>query len=423
MAVSLVGLVSACDSTTAVDPVDEVTVRGTVTDAAGFGEDGTWQGIEGASVTAYAVGADGQLQPLEGEATTDADGRYTLTTAYTERPIRIEAVSADDADERFATVIESGGATNGTVDAAPMTAQSTVQADVYDRLLATDSDASIADVHALVGEGAATSVASGATTVDNLATAVQSGVEAERAFAMSEAGGGISAGAADDARTARDRAYTDFRTQAATATTPEARRDAEDAFVDAYVRGYEASGLTPMQQAHASATGAAATTRFAGTTDADAGFATAHRGRSLAALSTSYGIEDEFRTAGATDESLGALEQARTAHHDALRGATTDQQFADANRAYQDAVSTGLATHGGFTAAQIDDAFAATTAARGDLDTGVAGAADAAGVAESYGAYYPAAADAAHTSLGGAAGEQSLGGNVVGTLGATAAVQ
>jgi hypothetical protein len=421
LAIVLAASLAACDTATGV-MADQVTLQGTVTDAQGFATDGTWAGVQGATVTAYAIGQDGQLRPLRGQATTDAQGRYTLMTDITDRPVRIQAVPAGHTEAMYATTIEAGGFTQGTVQAAPMTAESVVQADVYNHLLTEDPNFSLADVHAHIGPGAAASVHEGHMTARDLAASVRAGVEAERAFAMHQDGGGLTNDAVERTRVERERAFADFRTQAASATTPEARLDAETAWLDAYARGYDAAGLSPMQQGHAATAGAAAGARVNGSHNPEAAFHASHRARSLAALSTSYGIEDEFRTAGATQARLDGMRNARLTHQQDLRGALDDDQFFAADDAYHETVGQHLAAHGEFTPAQIGDARAATRPHRLNLDAAVRGAGDSAGVAEAFASYYPAAAGAAHGALGGATGEQSVGGNVVGAMGATARV-
>jgi hypothetical protein len=397
------GLLSltACDSADH-GALTDATFQGAVTQDPGHAEEGTTgSGVEGATVTAVSVGATGQTTALGGQATTNAQGSYTLTVPGTVDAVVIEAQTATG---RYAALVEAGAATGGTVRVPPMNVESTAEADVYVRARAHSQLVTAADVAAYVSAATAAAIRAGHTTVDQVAASVAAAVEAEAAFAGAQQGGNVSAQALANVRTQRAGAYATFRNQLAVATTAEARRTAVDAFESAYLTAFTAATLTARQQAQASIAGAGAAARFVGTTNVSAAFRTAQQARVFAAATAALAIEQEFRAAGASQARLDALAQARTTYLAAVRGATTAQALADAAAAYRAAVRTELAAQANIDASALDSAIAATANARTTLDVAVATATTAQAVAQAYAAFFAAARQAAATSLGAQAG-------------------
>ena len=80
--------VAGCDSG---GTDDEITIRGRVSDDASSGL--TTGPIEGAAVVAAEVSSSGELSAMSGQATTDADGEFSLETEGTTAPVLSASVS------------------------------------------------------------------------------------------------------------------------------------------------------------------------------------------------------------------------------------------------------------------------------------------------------------------------------------------
>lgn len=380
---------SGCD---AVAPA-EVTIQGSVTTQVAHDTDGA--PVEDATVRSREVRNDGTQRPMEGEATTDAQGRYTLVTETTATPVILEATWGN---QRAAVAIEAGAATASTLHAPPMTGETTAQADVFVEARARSARVTVADAAAHVGARAAAAIRQGTTTAAQVGSAVAASAEAEARVALHADGGGMTQAALEAVQRHRANAYTQLRAQMRAATTVEARRAAVQAFLEAYAAAYAAAGVAVRQQAQIALAAAAAAQRFAGA-HAAAAFATYQRAELFAALKLARAVEAEFQAAGATQARLQALAQARAALLAAMHAATTAQARAAALAEYRATVRTHFIEQTGRPASEIDAAFAATAAARTALNAAVLGAATGEAVANAYVTYFAAARQAAEGEL------------------------
>jgi len=399
---ALAFFLAACDTADPA-PQNDVVIQGMVTSTGGHAEQPTeGHAVRGATVTAVSIGADGQVQTLPGEVTTDAEGRYTITTTATADPIRLTAETADGF--RGATLIEGqAGLATGTVTAAPMNLQSTAGADAFVSARQQYPHVSAADAMLMVSDRTSQAIHDGHATVDAVGHSMAAAVEAETRFAMHADGAAATEAQIDDMRADRRAAYGTFRTQIGAATTADDRHLAIEAFQDAYAESFTGAGLTRTHAAHATAAGAGAGARFS-TAGPQGEFGVTYPGRVASGLTMSAAIEDEFQAAGASATTMSGLADARTAFSTSLRGATTQQQMDDAYTTYRQAVRNAIVAETNLPGATVDAAFDATASARTALDTSVAGATDATGIANAYAAYYPAATAAAETALGAEAG-------------------
>lgn len=407
LAAAFLGMVTGCDSTSPMD--QEVMLQGAVTTGAGY-SDATGEPVEDAQVRAYRVTTDGQLVALNGMAVTNSEGRYTLSAATSSEPV---IVRAEQNGMAYSALIEEGAATGGTVQVAPMTRESAAQADVFARSYGLDARFTAADAAVLVGAGTAASLEAGTTTADDVAAAAVAATKSEVAFARHAQGGAQTEAQVNDARTARLAAYADFRTQLAGASNQQARRQAVEAYHSAFAGAY--AGMNHTQRAHVAASGAGASARFAGTTDTEGRFHTAHGARSMAALSAGLSVEEEFRASGASQARLATLAAAREAYMASMYAATSAEAASAAAATYRAAVRSELAAELGVSAGAIDAAFAATGTAATALDAAVTAAGTAEAVAEAYTAFFTSAYEAAEASLGT---DAAFGARVVSTLSA-----
>lgn len=351
--------------------------------------------VRGAVVTAAAVSANGQTRLLQGQATTDAEGRFSLDA---DGSAGVVVLMAEQADFRSSVLIEAGGAASGSVMAPPMTAESHAEADVYVAARTRSQRVKPADAVAYVSARTAAEIESGATSASDVAASVAAAAEAEAAYLRTDEGGETSGNTVEEGQAERTRGYASFRTRITSAMSVEARTAAVQAFEDAYARAYAEAGVTASHQAQASRAGARAAVTFSGSSDAR--FATQQQARLYAALATAFAVEEEFRAAGAASSRVSALAQARAALAASIRAAATAEALAQAEAAYEAAVRTELTAEADVSAAALASADTATTAANATLDASVQAAATAEAVAQAYATFFASARTAAETVLG-----------------------
>jgi trimeric autotransporter adhesin len=389
-AVLVAGLfISACD---AVAPT-EVTIQGAVTTQ--LAHDAEGESVQDATVRSREVRDDGSQRPIEGEATTDAQGQYALVTETTARPVVVEATWDD---QRAAVALEAGAATSSSVQAPPMTGETTAQADVFVEAHALSPLVTVADAAAYVSARTAAAIRQGTTTAAQVGTALAASVQAESRFALHAEGGALTQATVNAVRQHRVNAYAQLRTQMHAATTVQARRAAVDAFLETYAAATTGAGVGARQQAQVALTVFGAAQRFAGA-HATAAFATYQRAQLVAATKLAHAVEAEFQSAGAAAARLQALAQARATLLAEIRAATTAQAVAIAFTNYRATVRTHLIEQTNRPAADIDAALAATTTARAALNTAVLGATTGQAVADAYVTFFAAARQAAQGEL------------------------
>ena len=399
VALLLAGLVlAACDDATIDPPTGgDATIQGRVTDDDGFGKSAA--AVEGATVTAAEVRADGSLRVVGGEATTDAQGRYTLDVDATSEVMVVTATKGDF-QSRVLVAVEG----DGTTRAMPMTTETDAEAEVYLEVEARDRqnesrDATAADVVALVNTELALAIASGAATATQVAGALDAAARTEAEFLID----------AETMTDARFEALQDAELDALArlqaglnvAANAQAQTQALRAFETDLIEASTHGNVSLAAQARARQTARAALVKFYNGTDARARFALRQQAEVLTTLATASAIEAAFEAEGSAQTRLDALAQRRTALGSSLRAATSEQLLANASAAYRTAVREELAAELGVDVAALATAEAALSPVRTVLDATLTLARDAEGVADAYSTFFASAKTAAETSLAG----------------------
>ena len=109
---------------------------------------------------------------LSGSATTSASGQFSLQSEGTTEAAVLMAEGTGD----FASsvLVEAGGAARGTVQTAPMTAETDTEADVFIAARQRGSRARVADAVLFVTADVTTDVRAGQTTTAQVAAALDS---------------------------------------------------------------------------------------------------------------------------------------------------------------------------------------------------------------------------------------------------------
>lgn len=387
---------TACDSSTGVGGEADATIRGQVTDDAGFGK--TAGAVEGALVTASGVRARGNLTQLEGQATTDAEGRFALDVDDASEYV---VLTAQKGSFRTKALVYTAG--KARVNAMPMTTESHAEADVYVEAREADGgdDEGItaADVALYVTREVAADIASGRTTTAAVAAAIRAAVDAEREYVAEEEGEVPD----EEIRKEKREAFLRLQADLAASANTSARSEAVEAFQEAVVQAHAAAGVAAETQAKARQAGRAALVKYSSNITSDARFSLRREAEIVAALATAQAIEAQFEAAGASSARLSALAQARTTLIARLRAAGSSSAIADAQAEYASDVEAELASEMGVNASLLATASTAIALARTSLDVALTTATSARAVAGAYASFYATAETSAEESLTGTA--------------------
>jgi hypothetical protein len=385
-------LLSACDlSTNPGLEARSITLDGRVTSEAGYGKAGS--DVDGATVTAASVTAGGNLAVHSQETQTNAQGHFELGVTA-ESDVLVVMASRTDFEAR--ALVDLAGHTGNRVRVMPLTAESTVEADVFvESHEQGHDDVTSADVALHVNADAAAQVRSGSSTTAALAAAVASVVRASNEFVV-RAG----ANTAADLETARDRQRTAFARLHAdlyAGADAASERAALDAFFEAVVEAWTDAGIDISTQAKARAAGAATVLNLATNLHSATRLEVRRQAMYVAALARSLAVEAELRADGASDATLASLAEAQAQMLAEIRAAGSANALDQAWARFRAEAEAGLAATTDLTQAQIASAVSALQTVRTALETSLSLAGSAEAVADAYVAF-DVAADAALTS-------------------------
>ena len=323
-------------------------------------------GVEGATVTAVSVGADGTTRALEGEATTDANGEFTITLEG-ERVSDVIRLNADrDNDFSSSVVVQVDG--QNQVDAQPMTAETAAEANVYveakgeDEASSHDEGTTAADVALYVNADAAAHINAGQTSAADVAASIASTVEAE-SQTNANADGGASADAVAETKTSL---YTELQSNLAAASSADARAQAVTEFENGMANLYAEAGGSEESQAESRQTGTSVMIEFSAEASSQAELGLRQQAELLRAEATARAEEALFEAQGATDATLDALVDARQQLTADIRAAGSVDAMVEAHSAYETEVK-----------AQMESTFGVSSEVIASAETAIQGTVDA----------------------------------------------
>ena len=361
-------------------------------------------GVEGATVTAVSVGADGTTRALEGEATTNADGEFTITVEGENISNVVRLNAQGEGDFSSSVIVMTGG--QSQVQTQPMTAETAAEADVYLEAKAEDEASSheegvtAADVAMYVNADAAADLNAGATQDSKVAAAIASTVKAETQM-NAEAEGAASADAVADTKA---NLYADLQSGLATASSASSRTDVMTTFEDGMANLYVEAGGTAESQARSRQAGTSVMIEFSGTVSSDAALGLRKQAELLRAEATARVEEATFEAEEASNSTINALVQARQQLKTDLRAASSIDAIVDANATYEASVKSQMESAFGISAAtiavaetEIEGSLEALSTALANIGGTLDGAAEAA--VSAYNSFYSNAQASAKTSF------------------------
>lgn len=407
LSLAVIGLVG-CDSSTGVNGTADVTLEGRVTDESGFGKAaGVQDNIEGAVVSAANVSAAGSLNQLEGEATTNADGRFTLEVDDAANEMVVVAQKGEFASS---TMVFTRG--SSSVSTMPLTAESHAEANVFVEARKQDDEdrVTMSDVAVFVTSQVGADIRSGSRSASEVAASLIAEARARTDFVRDKEG----ADEADEARENQNEAFFELQLDLAASANADAEANARERFEEALIQAYTDAGVAIDVQAKARESARAALEQFG-----SASFEMTKKATLLASLASAHAIEASFEEAGASSARLGALAQARDNLTAELRAASSSSAIAEARADYESSVETELAAEADVEQSVLATATTAMSAARTALTVALTTAGSASAVANAYAAFYTSAEASAATSLEGATTNASLAAHVLAMLSAS----
>lgn len=396
-----------CDSST--DLEGATTFEGRVTDEAGFGK--AAGDVEGAIVTASNVSASGSAIQIQGEATTNAEGRFELATEGAANEV---ILTAEISDFRTKAMAYTDG--RSQIQVMPMATETHGEAEVFLEARRQDGDdeVTMADVAVYVTQEAGAEAASDAGVALQIATAIVAEAQTKKEYTREESGG-------EEVTEAQDRenhAFLTFQAQLSASGSASAESEAIESLEEALIQAYLDAGIDIETQARARQAARAAIIKFSNNASTTVRLHLRKKAEILAALATSEAIEASFRSSGATEARLSALEQARNTLIAQLRGGASTIAMAEAKAEYKAEVHETLAAQIGVESSVLASADAALSTAKTALELALTTAASARAIAAAHASFYASAETAAQTSLA-ESGDAELGARVLTLLGAS----
>lgn len=385
-------LLTGCDSNGTTSGT-VVTFQGRVTENPGFGKRAA---LDGAVVTAANLRTDGSLSGLRGEATTDAQGDFSLDTEGAADMVVLAAEKDAFRSEVLVTGAVEGG---GTIRTMPMTTESEAEAEVYVESTARGFASDLvtaADVAAYVNEGLAAEWKRGGTTTAEIIAALEASSKAEDKYYQDADDTEIDA---DKLRQEKRMNFLTLQADLNAAAGTSAQEAAITAFERAMVSLYTDAGVSMETEAKARQAGRAAMIKFFAENNAQARFALRQQAEILASLATAQAIEARFKAEGASGARLNALAQFRGTLVSSLRAASSESELGSAQASYNSSVQVEVMAEIGIDAVLLAGVETALATAKATLDASVGSAGSASAVASAYATFYTTAEASAKTSL------------------------
>jgi hypothetical protein len=284
---------------------------------------------------AFRVESDGSLSALGGSATTDANGSFSLRVPANTSNLVIKATKG--ALTRFVVMSQSVAA-DGQTTVKPMTTESSVEAQVYAKMVADGAQATAVDTVTLmerISSEAAEQAKENEAAIAALATSLRHSQEARLSALKAQ---GETEAELAVAYSAQVTAYAEWSARVQAATTIQSAQEAYAEYRDRLISAYTQAGVTVESQMKANDAAAAAMLRFAGSSGSTLKLAIAKEAARQKAQLRHHAAEialvalkaSQARLAAAADASaqvsisvdaasdLSAINQAFQAYHDAM---------------------------------------------------------------------------------------------------------
>jgi hypothetical protein len=379
--------VAACDSDSGISDADGIRISGVVTDdatvAKAAGE------VDDADVQARKVDRDGDTEPSGGQATTDSQGRYELSTSSRSDLMLVTAVR-DGFESRV--MVDTRAEASGTVGAVTMTSETRAEADVFvEARKEGHSHVGVGEVMAWVSAEAAGRIDGGAATAAQVAVAIGIAEEARRSYLVAEHNATAQTLATIDAE--EEAAFRAYQTVVSGSTSGQVHTNAMAGLRAAV----STSGSDVNADARSREAARAALIALGGSLDSEVRFDLRTSAELSTALATRAAVDAGFQAMAAAGAQ--AVSAAGATLSEALASADTEVEIEAAWHAYGETVRSHLAVELGLTIELLDLAVGSLSALEAALEASLASAASVDAVVEANATWFTGAETALRTVL------------------------
>jgi hypothetical protein len=341
LAVSLFVLNGCNKDSEVTNPGGSPSIEGYVTDGSGLQKGAA--GISSAVITVGKIQSNGTLTIVSSTAVqTDMNGHYVVEVNVTNE--RNLVVVATKGTLELKAVVSAEVRANTTIQAPPMTVQSTVEADVFIQIAATGNPnfVTIADVRSSIDAFVASDVKGNNSAIVALATAISAEAQA-RAHALATAEIGATQEQIDHARSASvDATVALDAALHASWNNPPGSRAALEVFYQATINAYVNNGIDIEKYARARVASIRAMLQWSSQLSTEVRFHLEQRAAYVRALLMDHVSQLEFQALSAGQTQMSAVVSAGATLKASISAATTSQQIVQAFTAYHDAIVQGL---------------------------------------------------------------------------------
>jgi hypothetical protein len=382
-------------------------VEGTVVDESNttaiFGKSTT--GVEGATVTLAQVQANGSLATVSSASVqTDVNGKFVVETSL--HGVTNLVVVASKGVQTWKAVLSAQVRNGITVYASPLTVETTVEAEVYQRIVAQEDDRTVTttDVGAYVNANVAASVQSNTTVIAQLATAIIAQTHASDSLLLTMSGSTFTklqtlkqlqtqAQASFDAAV-----YLASNNQTVIAT-------AREAYYQAIANAYTSAGLSLEAYAKARAVSSTVIAKYTSTFSSELQLEVAKEAALQKAIALEAAFQSNFVSVGATQFTLNALVSANASLETSINTAASLNEITNAFLVFHDSVVTQLRfclTMYSSAVVTVDNSVNSPGGAKATLETSVNTNASAGAMVTAYSNFFTSVRTAVQTTLNNA---------------------
>jgi hypothetical protein len=380
--------VAACDSDSGISDADGIRISGVVTDdatvAKAAGE------VDDADVQARKVDRDGDTEPSGGQATTDSQGRYELSTSSRSDLMLVTAVR-DGFESRV--MVDTRAEASGTVGAVTMTSETRAEADVFvEARKQGHSHIGVGEVMAWISAEAAGRIDGGVATEAQVASAIGVAEEAHRGYLVAEHGATVQTLATIDAE--EEAAFRAYQTVVSGSTSGQVHTNSMAGLRAAV----STSGNDVDADARSQEAARSALLALGGSLDSEVHFDLRTSAELSTALATRAAVDAGFQAM--TAAGAQAVSAAGATLSEALVSADTDVEIAAAWQTYGETVRAHLAVELGMSVELLNLAVGSLSALEAALQASLASASSVDAVVEANATWFTGAEAALGTVLG-----------------------
>jgi len=353
-------------------------------------------GVEGAVVTATAIHADGSVSALDGQATTNAEGEFTLVVEGEGAADHVRVLAETEDGFEASAVVQVNG--QSSLNTRPITSASHAQASVYvaakaeDDAESHDEGVTKADASVIVHVDAASEINSSANVAQDIGTALAGAVKAQGEF-RSQTNADIDMSAIGNAKVD---AYSRFQSALSTSAGSTARANAYVELENDYVTIFSDNGVDFETQAKLHQTGSALLLKAGKNMSGHVETSIRKQAELVRAHATALAVEAMLEAEGASQARLDALADARVTLVAEIRAATSAEAIAEAIATYRASVHAETEAHYSIDAsilaaaeAQIESSYTLLNETLANLSILLGGVAEA--TAEAFAGFYASA--------------------------------